>query len=72
MVEECVTEFDMTISARNLKNPNLLGKSDPICIISEFNKKANSWEIVAQTKPLKNQLNPDWLPVRMKYFFEKV
>ena len=46
MVEECVTEFDMTISARNLKNPNLIGKSDPICIISEFNKKANSWEVV--------------------------
>jgi hypothetical protein len=48
-----------------------IGVSDPQVVVSQFNKKANAWEELARTEIQKNQLNPDFQPVEMKYFLEK-
>lgn len=61
----------MFISGRGLKNLETLGKSDPMCIVTEHQKKTDTWEVVAQTGVKKNDLQPDWEPVPMKFFFEK-
>jgi len=61
----------MFISARALHDLTIIGKSDPMCIVSEFNKKTKEWKQVARTKPVKNDMNPDFAAVEMKYWFEK-
>ena len=71
MVDTLCDEIELHIACRSLKNLNLIGKSDPVCVLSEFHKKTNSWEAVGQTEVAKNNLNPDWKPIRMKFFFEK-
>jgi hypothetical protein len=39
--------------------------------VSEYNAKKKQWEHVAQTEVKKNDLNPDFSAVRMKFYFEK-
>lgn len=36
MVDECVEEIELAISARDLDNLNFIGKSDPICLVNEW------------------------------------
>lgn len=66
------TPVELYISARGLKNlSKLIGVSDPMCIVSEYMPKTKMWEVVAQTEAKKKDLNPDFPPVEMKYWFEK-
>lgn len=68
--ELCQTVF-MFISARGLHDLEIIGKSDPMCIVSEQNKKTKEWKEVARTKCVKNDMSPDFAAVEMKYWFEK-
>lgn len=43
MVDTLFNDVEVKISARGLKNLNIIGKSDPMCIVTEFDKKANKW-----------------------------
>ena len=50
----------------------MLSKSDPICILSEFNEKTKSWVRLGQTEQIKDDLNPDFKTrFNVNYFFEK-
>ena len=71
MVDQLFTEIDLKISARGLKDLNLIGKSDPICLVHQFDKKTKLWEQIGSTEVIKNDLNPDWKPIQVKYYFEK-
>ena len=61
----------MYISARALKDLEIVGVSDPMCIVSEREKSDQQWKEVARTLPVKNDLNPDFGPVNMKFWFER-
>lgn len=56
MVDQFFTEIELYISARGLKNLGTLGKSDPMCLVTEYNKKTQIWEVIAQTQVKKNDL----------------
>ena len=55
----------MFISARALKDLEMIGVSDPMCIVSEREKSDHQWKEVARTLPVKNDLNPDFGAVDM-------
>jgi hypothetical protein len=61
----------MFISGRALHDLEIIGTSDPMCIISEQDKKTKEWKKVTETKPVKNDMSPDFGAVEMKYWFEK-
>lgn len=42
-----------------------------MCIVSEREKSDQQWKEVARTLPVKNDLNPDFGPVDMKFWFER-
>ena len=70
------SKIDLYIKCRNLKNlgtfgAGIIGTSDPLVIVSEFDKKQKIWVKVAQTACAKNDLNPDFQPVELKYYFER-
>jgi hypothetical protein len=58
------------ISARKLRNLDILSKSDPRCsVFEEINSK---WVLRGQTETMNNQLNPDFAKsITLDYFFEK-
>ena len=60
------------ISCRNLKNYDVMSKSDPQAEI--FIKDANKrdWDFVGRTEVMRDTLNPDFSEfVECDYFFEK-
>jgi Ca2+-dependent lipid-binding protein len=65
-------KVDMYISGRKLKDLDVFSKSDPICILSEYNDKTKQWVKLGQTEQIKNNLNPDFKThLTVNYFFEK-
>lgn len=69
--EDLFHDIELAISARDLKDLERFGISDPLCRIVEFNKKTNDWKEICSTEPMKNNLNPDWKAVPFRYYFEK-
>ena len=45
-------KVDLFISGRNLKDLDLLSKSDPICILSEYNDQTKQWVKLGQTEQI--------------------
>ena len=65
-------KVELFISGRKLKDLDLLSKSDPICILSEYNEKTKQWVRLGQTEQIKDDLNPDFKTrFNVNYFFEK-
>jgi hypothetical protein len=65
-------KVDMYISGRNLKSLDMFSKSDPVCVLSEFNTQSKSWVKLGKTEMLKNEKNPDFKTrFTVSYFFEK-
>ena len=65
-------KVEMFISGRNLKDLDVFSKSDPICILSEYNDRSNHWVRLGQTEQIKDDLNPDFKTrFTVNYFFEK-
>jgi hypothetical protein len=71
MVEELALDVDLFISCRSLKDMDITSKSDPTCVVSEIDRQTQSAVSLCQTEVLKDNLNPDFKAVRVKYFFEK-
>lgn len=71
MVDSLVMKVKLFISARKLKNLDLLSKSDPLCKIHEW--VGNKWVLIGTTESIKNNLNPDWTTgVEIDFYFEKM
>ena len=64
-------QVNMYISARKLKDLDVMSKSDPACALYEF--KNNSWVKIGQTEKIKDNLNPDFEQcITVAYYFEKL
>ena len=64
------TRVEIFLAARNLKNKDVLSKSDPFCIIYLENNQSKYYEI-GRTSAKKNNLNPNWSDsFIVDYFFE--
>lgn len=65
-------KVELFISGRNLQDLDVFSKSDPICILSEFDDHANQWVRLGQTEQIKDNLNPDFKTrFVVDFFFEK-
>lgn len=68
-----MAKVDFFVSARNLKNLDTFSKSDPKCIIYQFNDRTRQWQKMGQTEEIRDNLNPNWnTNIQMLYQFEKV
>ena len=66
------SKIQMFISCRNLKNLDIIGKSDPYCEVFLKNDDRTEWEMVGKTDTVINSLNPDFSkPITINYYFEK-
>lgn len=61
------------ISGRNLKDLDILNKSDPICIVYErAQDNEDLWFEVGRTEFQQDNLNPDFKkPIDIDFFFER-
>ena len=71
MVEDLFDQVAIYIKCRKLHDNEMIGISDPIVVVSEFNKKTNAWVEIGRTEVAKNDLNPNFQPIEVKYFLEK-
>jgi len=55
----CNSELEISISARNLLNRDIVSKSDPQCIVYQFN--GSQYQEICRTEVIKDNLNPDWV-----------
>ena len=51
-------QLNLYVSARKLKDLDVMSKSDPCCALFEY--KNNGWVKIGQTERIKDALNPDW------------
>lgn len=60
---------DLHVSAKDLKDMDLLSKSDPICVL--YIQREGKWQEFARTEVVNNDLNPEWVKIfRIMYVFE--
>ena len=64
--------IQLFISCRNLKNLDIIGKSDPFWEVFIKNDSRSDWIKIGKTDTVTNSLNPDFAtPIMINYFFEK-
>ena len=64
-------QLNLYISARKLKDLDVMSKSDPCCALYE--EKNGRWVKIAQTEKIKDSLNPDFeQALTVAYYFEKL
>lgn len=55
------TQVELTLSGRNLRNADILSKSDPYCLVSIKESWQNRFFEIARTEVIKDTLNPEWV-----------
>lgn len=61
--------LELEISAEGLKDKDLIGRSDPICIVET--KELGKWKELGRTESVKDDLNPHWSTrVSVQYCFQ--
>lgn len=71
LVDTLFMQIKLYVSGRNLKNLDVLTKSDPRCDIYEYVN--NDWKLIGNTEIIQNNVNPDFTTcIFMNYFFEKM
>lgn len=67
------TQVELTLSGRNLKNADILSKSDPFCKVSMKESWQDNYFEIARTETIDNTLNPSWVKkVILNYNFETI
>ena len=62
----------MFLSCRNLKNLDVMSKSDPKAEVYLKDRQSTSWIKIDETERINNNLNPDFSKsIECDYFFEK-
>ena len=65
--------IEMTLSARNLLNKDILSKSDPFCIVSMKDSWQDKFYEIGKTEIIQDNLNPEWIKkFILNYNFEIV
>lgn len=70
MKDDTSFPVDLYFSARNLKDTDVMSKSDPFLRFSAQKSYYGNIEPVGETEVIKNNVNPDWqtkIPIR--YYF---
>lgn len=68
---QCVTRVQLNISCRNLRDKDVMSKSDPMAVVMIF--KDGNWFEIGRTERLDNTLNPRFSKaVTVDYFFEEL
>ena len=71
MADTLSMQLNLYISARKLKDLDVMSKSDPSCSVSEF--KNGKWVKIGQTETIKDSLDPDFeQALTVAYYFEKL
>ncbi|XP_013417379.1 copine-8 isoform X2 [Lingula anatina] len=66
------TQVELTISCRNLKDKDVLSKSDPMCVLFVKGFGSNSYTEYGRTEIIQNTLNPEFVQkFLINYFFEE-
>ena len=72
-VRSYLTQVELYVSGRNLADMDLFSKSDPLCILSEFNESTQKWVKLGQTEQIHNHLSPNFRTrFTINYFYERV
>ena len=65
-------KIQIFISCRNLKNLDILSKSDPECHAYIRDSKSKNYTLIGKTECISNNLNPDFTKhFTIDYYFEK-
>ncbi|XP_046563464.1 copine-3-like isoform X1 [Haliotis rubra] len=68
---QCVTKVELRIECKNLKNKDVMSKSDPCAVL--FMQAGSQWKEVGRTENVVNSLDPVFVqPVKVDYYFEQV
>ncbi|CAH1784239.1 unnamed protein product [Owenia fusiformis] len=66
------TKVEITVSARNLLDRDVMSKSDPMCVLYTKQFGQDNFFEFGRTEMIKNSLNPDFVKkFTMDYFFEE-
>ncbi len=66
------TTVDLTLRCANLKDKDVLSKSDPVAVVFEKIKGTQNWREVGRTERISNDLNPKWTTkFTLDYRFEE-
>ena len=67
------SQIEMTLSAKNLLNRDILSKSDPFCIVSMRDSWQDKFYEIGRTEIIQDNLNPEWVKkFVINYNFETV
>ena len=71
-MDRILDQVELYISGRNLQDLDFFSKSDPLCILSEYNDSIKKWVKLGQTEQVPNNLNPDFKTrFTLNYFYER-
>uniref|UniRef100_K3WYR8 C2 domain-containing protein n=1 Tax=Globisporangium ultimum (strain ATCC 200006 / CBS 805.95 / DAOM BR144) TaxID=431595 RepID=K3WYR8_GLOUD len=63
------SRVELSLSAKNLKDRDVLSKSDPFAVLSQFDGRG--WIEIGRTEPLEDNLSPAWTKLFLvDYYFE--
>lgn len=66
------TLVEISVSCRNLLNMDVLGKSDPMCVMKVKQFASHEWREAGRTETINNNLNPDFVhKFAIDYFFQE-
>ncbi len=66
------TKVEITVSCRDLKDKDVMSKSDPMCVLYTTKLGARDFAEYERTEMIKNTLNPDFVKkFILTYFFEE-
>ena len=54
------TDFELSISCRNLRDEDMFSKSDPFCVLSEKETVGGTWTEVGRTEKIDDSHDPAW------------
>ena len=65
-------KIQLFISCRKLKDMDVVGLTDPVCILHARDNEQAPWRKVDQTETMKDNLNPDFeKSFMLEYYFER-
>lgn len=67
-----LTQVELYVQGRKLSDLDTFSKSDPLCIISEYNETTEKWVKLGQTEHIRDDLNPNFRTrFTLNYFYER-
>ncbi|XP_067651173.1 copine-3-like isoform X4 [Haliotis asinina] len=68
---QCVTKVELRVECKNLKNKDVMSKSDPCAVL--LMQEGSQWKELGRTENVVNSLDPVFVqPFKVDYYFEQV